>query len=90
MYVCAWQASWRMISQPTHTTMEGTPSSLHPAGPGEARAQGGAGHSLPWRSLTGRVRGEVGEPLQGAQGGGEQPRGAPGHYGLIHHPGVSD
>ena len=58
MYVCAWQASRRMISQPTHTAMEGTPRSLHPAWPGEARAQDRAGQCLPWRSLTGQVRGE--------------------------------
>ncbi|XP_043739147.1 sodium- and chloride-dependent glycine transporter 1-like isoform X2 [Cervus elaphus] len=34
--------SWRMISQPTHTAVEGTSRSLHPAGPGEAWAQGEA------------------------------------------------
>nr|XP_020733452.1 sodium- and chloride-dependent glycine transporter 1-like [Odocoileus virginianus texanus] len=33
------QMSWRMISQPTHTAVEGTSRSLHPAGPGEDWAQ---------------------------------------------------
>ncbi|CAI9154212.1 unnamed protein product [Rangifer tarandus platyrhynchus] len=36
------QMSWRMISQPTHTAVEGTSRSLHPAGPGEVWAQGEA------------------------------------------------
>ena len=37
---------WRMISQPTHTAAEGTPRSLHPAGPGEDWAQGEANPTL--------------------------------------------
>ncbi|XP_052507232.1 LOW QUALITY PROTEIN: sodium- and chloride-dependent glycine transporter 1-like [Budorcas taxicolor] len=36
------QMSWRMISQPIHTAVEGTSHSLHPAEPGEAWAWGEA------------------------------------------------
>ncbi|XP_070657115.1 sodium- and chloride-dependent glycine transporter 1-like isoform X3 [Bos indicus] len=43
------QMSWRMISQPIHTGVEGTSHSLHPAEPGEAWAQGEA---IPTRDIT--------------------------------------
>lgn len=76
VYVSAWRTSWRMTSQPTHTAVEGTPHSLHCAGPGEAWAQGRA---IPNLEITheaheGESEVRVGA-IQGAQGGGTNPEG---------------
>ena len=76
MYVFAWQMSWRMISQPLHTGVEGTSHSLHPAEPGEAWAQGRA---IPNLEITheaheGESEVRVGA-IQGVQGRGTNPEG---------------
>ena len=76
VYVSAQRTSWRMISQPTHTAVEGTPHSLHPARPGEAWAQGRA---IPTLEITheaheGKSEVRVGA-IQGARGGGTNPEG---------------
>ena len=74
VYVFAWQMSWKMISQPTHTAMEGTSRSLLPAGPGEAWAQGEAISTL---EVTHEAHDNESEvrvgAIQGARGGGTYP-----------------
>lgn len=76
MYVFAWQMSWRMISQPLHTGVEGTSHSLHPAESGEAWAQGEA---IPTRDITHEAYEDESEvrvgAIQGAQGRGTNPEG---------------
>lgn len=68
--------SWRMISQPLHTGVEGTSHSLHPAESGEAWAQGEA---IPTRDITHEAYEDESEvrvgAIQGAQGRGTNPEG---------------
>ena len=76
VYVFAWQMSWRMISQPTYTAVEGTTGSLHLAGPGEYWAQDEA---IPTLKITHEAHDDESEvrvgAIQGARGGGTNPEG---------------
>lgn len=76
MYVFAWQMSWRMISQPIHTAVEGTSHSLHPAEPGEAWA---LGEAIPTPDTTHEAHEDESEvrvgAIQGTRGGGTNPEG---------------